>query len=84
MHVLRKFTEFDSIGAHIANLWVKEKHRGNGIARELKVRGESWAKSIGATFINTNVLPDNKIMLNINKNHGFNVYKINMRKRINS
>ncbi len=82
IHVLRKFIEFDSIGVHIANLWVEKKYRGNGIAKELKKRGEIWAKSINATFINTNVLPDNKTMLEMNKDRGFSIYKINMRKRI--
>ena len=82
IHLLRKFEELDSIGVHIANLWVDEKHRGKGIARELKERGEFWAKAIGAEFLNTNVLPDNEVMLAVNKAYGFKPYKINMRKRL--
>ena len=84
IHVLRKFTEFDSVGAHIANLWVHEDYRKLGVATELKKRGESWAISIGANFINTNVLPKNDMMLDMNTNSGFTPYKVNMRKRISS
>ena len=82
LHVLRKFIECETVGVHSANLWVEKKFRGMGIARELKSRGEAWALSIGASFINTNVLPDNKVMLEINKSIGFNLYKINLRKRL--
>ena len=82
IHVLRKMELLDSVGAHVANLWVDEKYRGKGIAKELKRRGELWAKSIGAEFLNTNVLPGNKIMLEMNKSQGFKPYKINMRKRL--
>mgnify|MGYP002641873715 FL=1 len=82
LHVLRKMSLLDSVGAHIANLWVDENYRRKGIAKELKKRGELWAKSIGAEFLNTNVHPDNETMLAFNKAQGFQPYKINMRKRI--
>jgi GNAT superfamily N-acetyltransferase len=82
IHVLRKFIECGTIGVHSANLWVEKNFRRMGIAEELKIRGEAWADSIGATFINTNVLPDNKVMLDMNKSNGFSIYKINLRKRI--
>ena len=82
LHVLRKMNLLDSVGAHIANLWVDENHRDKGIAKELKKRGELWARSIGAEFLNTNVQPDNETMLAFNKVQGFKPYKINMRKRI--
>ena len=84
IHVLIKMDLLDSVGAHITNLWVNEKYRGKGIAKELKKRGELWAKSIGAEFLNTNVHPDNEIMLSVNKAYGFKPYKINMRKRLKS
>jgi len=84
VHVLRRFDEFEETGVHIASLWVEKHYRGKGIGKELKNRGEVWAHSIGATFINTNVLPGNNRMLNINKSYGFSTYKINMRKRLTS
>lgn len=83
LHVLRKFIECGKIGVHSANLWVEKKFRNMGIATKLKFKGEAWADSLGATFINANVLPDNKVMLEMNKSNGFSVYKINLRKRIN-
>ena len=82
IHVLRRMSLLDSVGAHIANLWVDENYRGKGIANELKKRGELWAKSIGAEFLNSQIQSDNETMLALNKAQGFKPYKINMRKRI--
>jgi GNAT superfamily N-acetyltransferase len=82
LHILRRFQEGDLIGVHIAGLWVAEEHRGAGIARCLKERGEAWARSIGASFVNTNVAAANVRMLEINERIGFKPYKINLRKRL--
>jgi GNAT superfamily N-acetyltransferase len=82
LHILRRFQEGDLIGVHIAGLWVAEEHRGAGIARSLKERGEAWARSIGASFLNTNVAAANARMLEINERIGFKPYKINLRKRL--
>jgi ribosomal protein S18 acetylase RimI-like enzyme len=82
LHVLRRFEEGPLVGAHIGGLWVHERCRRQGIARRLKAMGESWARSIGATFINTNVLVDNQRMLDFNRSLGFVDYRINLRKRL--
>ena len=82
IHILRKFEELGLIGAHIANLWVNVNFRKIGIAKELKIRGENWAKKNNIQFLNTNVHPSNNLMIDMNKNKGFTQYKINMRKRL--
>lgn len=82
LHILRRFEEGPLVGAHIGGLWVLERCRRQGIARRLKAMGESWARSIGAAFINTNVLVHNQRMLDFNRSLGFSDYRINMRKRL--
>lgn len=82
LHIVRRFEEGPVVGAHIGGLWVVERWRGRGIARRLKAMGESWARGIGAAFINTNVLVNNQRMLRLNRALGFFDYRINMRKRL--
>jgi GNAT superfamily N-acetyltransferase len=82
LHILRRFEEGPLIGAHIAGLWVAEHRRGQGVARRLKAMGESWAQSIGAAFLNSNVLVGNQRMLKLNHDLGFVDYRINLRKRL--
>jgi GNAT superfamily N-acetyltransferase len=82
LHILRRFEEGPLVGAHIGGLWVHERCRRQGIARRLKALGESWARSIGAAFINTNVLVKNQRMLDFNRSLGFTDYRVNMRKRL--
>jgi ribosomal protein S18 acetylase RimI-like enzyme len=82
LHILRRFEEGPLVGAHIGGLWVHERCRRQGIARRLKALGESWARSIGAAFINTNVLVNNQRMLDFNRSLGFTDYRVNMRKRL--
>ena len=82
LHIARKFEEWEQIGVHLAGLWVHPEYRGIGISKKMKQQAEVWAKSIGATFINTNVQRDNERMLSINKNAGYKVFRYNLRKRI--
>lgn len=82
VHVLRRIEEGPRVGAHVGGLWVAERCRRQGVARRLKAMGESWARGIGATFLNTNVLIGNERMLAINRALGFVDYRINMRKRL--
>ena len=82
LHVLRRFEEGPLVGAHVAGLWVAERCRRRGVARHLKTMGESWARSIGAAFLNSNVLVTNAPMLRLNRQLGFDDYRINLRKRL--
>ena len=82
LHVLRRFEEGPLVAAHVAGLWVAERCRRRGIARRLKELGESWARSIGAHFLNTNVLMQNAPMLELNRELGFENYRVNLRKRL--
>ena len=82
LHILRRFEEGPLIGAHIAGLWVAEHRRRMGVARRLKAMGESWARGIGAAFLNSNVLVNNQRMLTLNHDLGFVPYRVNLRKRL--
>jgi GNAT superfamily N-acetyltransferase len=82
LHIVRRFEEGPRIGAHIGGLWVAERWRRQGVARRLKAMGETWARGIGAGFLNTNVLVHNQPMLELNQKLGFEPYRINLRKRL--
>src|SRR5688572_9816532 len=82
LHIVRRFEEGPRVGAHIGGLWVAERWRRQGVARRLKAMGESWARGIGATFLNTNVLVGNERMLAFNRALGFEPYRVNLRKRL--
>ena len=80
LHLLRFYEEYEGPAAHIAGLWVHPDYRRIGIARRLKIDGEAWARSVGARFLNTNVMPENAAMLRLNQAEGFHVFRLNMRK----
>jgi GNAT superfamily N-acetyltransferase len=82
LHVLRRFEEGPLVGAQVAGLWVSPRYRRQGVARMLKAMGEAWARSIGAHFLNSNVLSQNAPMLALNRDLGFENYRINLRKRL--
>ncbi|MEI9892911.1 MAG: GNAT family N-acetyltransferase [Chthoniobacter sp.] len=82
LHLVRRYEEWEQVGVHIAGLWVHPEYRGIGIARTLKNQGETWARSIGATFINANIQAGNRRMLKISEQAGFSLFRFNMRKRL--
>jgi GNAT superfamily N-acetyltransferase len=82
LHIVRRFEEYEQIGAHIAGLWVHPAYRRRGIARALKRMGEEWARSVGATFLNTNVQGENQHMVALARAEGFTLFRYNMRKRL--
>jgi GNAT superfamily N-acetyltransferase len=82
LHIVRRFEEGPRVGAHIGGLWVAEPWRRQGVARRLKAMGETWARGVGASFLNTNVLVSNERMLDLNRKLGFEPYRLNLRKRL--
>jgi GNAT superfamily N-acetyltransferase len=82
VHSLRRFEEGPLVGAQVAGLWVAKHCRRQGVARTLKAMGEAWARSIGAHFLNSNVLVQNSAMLELNRQLGFESYRVNLRKRL--
>ena len=82
VHILRRITEWEQVGVHIAGTWVHPSWRELGIARVLKANGENWARYIGATFVNTNIQASNHRMVAINEQAGFSLFRFNMRKRL--
>jgi GNAT superfamily N-acetyltransferase len=75
LHLVEKYGEKC---AYIQSLWVSDKHRNVGIGRELKKRGEEWAKSSGAKFIATNVFYANEKMIAYNLKLGFSARQVEM------
>lgn len=72
----------DTYAGAIFTLWTDPKFRGNGIATELKKRGEVWAKLEGCSLMVTNVHLNNTQMLNLNKIFGFGIVQHAMRKKL--
>ncbi len=64
----------------VISLWVHPEFRLQGIARNLKVRGEHWARSKGLVFLQTHVHVDNMRMLEVNRTNGYEVAYLNLRK----
>lgn len=82
--VLKRPHPPDLFAGDIVTLWTDPDFRGQGIATELKKRGELWASASGITYLFTGVHPQNAAMLAINKREGFVTDQINLRKKISS
>jgi len=78
LHWLQIIEKHGEKCAHIQTLWVSESSRRSGIGRELKKRGEEWAKSNGAKFVVTEVFYSNKKMIDYNLKLGFTARQVEM------
>jgi ribosomal protein S18 acetylase RimI-like enzyme len=67
---------------HIHGLWVHPDYRKRGIAKDLKARGEAWAKKMGCKFMDTNVRVGNEPMKSLNESLGYEVARLNYRKNL--
>lgn len=81
-HWLRLYEKNHEQMVNVDSLWVSQNHRRNGIATELKKRGEEWAKLKGAKVITTNVFCENQKMLDLNLKLGFKIESVKMSKRL--
>jgi GNAT superfamily N-acetyltransferase len=80
-HVVKKVPYAQDIFAGtIITLWTHPEFRGKGIATNLKLRAETWAKSQKLTYLLTNVHVKNPGMFSINKKLGFEVVQYSLRK----
>lgn len=78
-----EINENDRETIDIFSLWTEEKHRGRGIASELKIELEKWVKSeINAKKISTTVSAKNKDMIALNKKLGYEIMYHKMIKKI--
>ena len=77
-HWLQRTEKYGRTCARIDSLWVDEAYRRQGIAQELKARGEAWAKSVGAAFIVTEVFYVNQTMIDLNLKLGFEARQVEM------
>jgi ribosomal protein S18 acetylase RimI-like enzyme len=67
---------------HVRALWVHPDHRGRGVATRLKELAETWARVMGAAFMDTNVRVTNERMIALNTKMGYDVARLNFRKRL--
>ena len=67
---------------NIITLWVSPEFRQQGVAGELKRRGEGWARAQKLTFIQTNVHVNNARMQELNQANGYSTAYLHMRKRL--
>lgn len=82
LHWVRLTEKHGQKCGHIGSLWVSEKFRKQGIGRELKTRGEEWAKSQGAEIMATQVFYSNKKMIDFNVKLGFAPLQVEMVKNL--
>lgn len=78
LHWLQLIEKYNAKCAHIQTLWVSEDYRGSGIGKELKRRGEQWARSVGAKFVVTEVFYANRKMIDYNVKLGFTARQVEM------
>lgn len=76
------WVDIEPEGAHIKSLWVHENNQRQDVARELKNRGESWAKERGANSMKTCVHSANKRMMAFNLKCGFQPSWVTMTKKL--
>ncbi len=81
-HIIKKSAYFDRFAGCIYTLWVSPKFRKQGIATELKSRGEVWAKELKLDHIYTWVHVDNNKMLKLNNDLGYKSTHHKMIKKI--
>ncbi len=75
--------ENDKDTIDIFSLWTDEKYRGQGIASNLKIELEKWAKSeTSAKKIATTVSAKNRNMVDLNKKLGYEIIYHKMVKRM--
>lgn len=81
-HIVKKIPYGKLFAGLIITLWVHDDFRNKGIAKTLKDHAEAWAKSLKLDHLETSVHANNKRMLKINENSGFQVAQITLRKKI--
>ena len=79
---LKLITNNDKKGYLIDGLYVDEKYRQNGIAKDLINEAIKIIKDTNASFIDINVLADNKIARKLYESFGFNEFKITLKKEL--
>jgi ribosomal protein S18 acetylase RimI-like enzyme len=67
---------------HVRALWVHPDHRGRSVATRLKELAEVWARSMGSVLMDSNVRVANERMIELNKRLGYEVARLNFRKRL--
>ena len=70
------------LACHIHGIWVHPTHRKQGLAKRLKLDVEEWAKKTGCRLMDTNVRVSNQNMIALNEKLGYEVARLNFRKKL--
>lgn len=82
-HFMNQFkSTHGMMAANIQTIWVHPDFRKQGIAKELKDRGEKWAKEHKLDHISTFVHGKNSAMLALNEDLGYELVGYNLRKQL--
>ncbi len=81
-HIIKKIPYRDRFAGGINTLWVAPEYRSQGIAIQIKKRGELWAKDNQLDHLYTWVHVDNLKMQNLNKDLGYEIVNYKMKKKL--
>ncbi|MGZ3772698.1 MAG: GNAT family N-acetyltransferase [Bdellovibrio sp.] len=82
-HIIKKMPYLSHFAGSIYTLWVDPEYRKQGIATEIKKRGEAWAKQSGLDHLYTWVHVDNSKMKKLNQDMGYEIVNYKMKKKLN-
>lgn len=82
IHFLDRYEIDRQPACHVHGLWVHEDYRSKGLGKELKSLGEAWAKKMGCNFMDSNVRATNRKMISLNESLGYEIVRINYRKKL--
>lgn len=82
IHFLDRYEIDKQPACHIHGLWVHNNYRNQGLGKELKFLGEAWARKMGCNFMDSNVRAKNEKMISLNESLGFEVARLNFRKKL--
>jgi ribosomal protein S18 acetylase RimI-like enzyme len=81
-HFVRKSAHFDGFAGSVFSLWVDPEFRKQGIGTKLKTHAESWAREHKLDHLYTFVHVDNKAMLALNHEMGFEHTHVKLKKKL--
>jgi len=81
-HFLHRYKIDKEPACHVHGLWVHPDFRNKGVGKKLKELGEIWAKKMECKFMDSNVRVQNTKMISLNENLGYEVARLNFRKKL--
>lgn len=81
-HIIKKMPYMNRFAGSVHTLWVAPEYRNQGLATQIKKRGEKWAKENNLDHIYTWVHVDNLKMQNLNQELGYEIVNYKMKKKL--